>query len=65
MNNIKIKPISKAELKKADDFQQQILNPKHKRRYRTFGCVKNNNERKPSLLLLNPFSYFFKELICF
>ncbi|MFA5745548.1 MAG: GNAT family N-acetyltransferase [archaeon] len=43
--------IPKKDLKLADDLQQQILNPTHKRRYRTFGCIHKNYNKEPSLFI--------------
>ena len=48
---MKIKLIPKKDLKLADDLQQQILNPTHKKRYRTFGYIKKSYNRNPSLFI--------------
>lgn len=51
-----IKTISENDLKKADDFQQRILNPEKKKRYRTFGFIKKSREKNPSFFL-----YYFEK----
>ncbi|MBM3230643.1 GNAT family N-acetyltransferase [Candidatus Pacearchaeota archaeon] len=48
---MQIKTISSNELKKADEFQQKILNPENKARYRTFGYIKRNYLKNPSLFV--------------
>lgn len=46
-----IKKINPNDLTSADKLQQQILNPTHKKRYRSFGCVKKNYNREPALFI--------------
>ncbi len=46
-----IKLIPKSDLKLADNLQQQILNPKHKKRYRSFGYITKSYYRNPSLFI--------------
>jgi len=48
---MEIKVIPKKDIKLADNLQQHILNPTRKKRYRTFGCIQKNYERKPSLFV--------------
>jgi len=48
---VKYKIILNKDLKEADDLQQQILNPTHKRRYRTFWCIQKNYKIEPSLFV--------------
>jgi GNAT superfamily N-acetyltransferase len=43
--------IPKKDLKLTDNFQQKILNPNHKKRYRSFGYIKKNYNREPSLFI--------------
>ncbi|MEI8364684.1 MAG: GNAT family N-acetyltransferase [archaeon] len=49
--DIKIKKIPKLDLKFADNLQQQILNPTHKKRYRPFGYINKSYNRNPSLFI--------------
>jgi GNAT superfamily N-acetyltransferase len=49
--NLNIKQIPKKDLDLADKIQQEILNPNKKKRYRTFGFIKKNYEKAPSLFL--------------
>lgn len=46
-----IRTFTRDELIKADEFQQKILNPENKRRYRTFGYIKKQFERSPELFV--------------
>lgn len=48
---MQIKIIPKKDLKLADNLEQQILNPNHKKRYRSFGYIKKNYNREPSLFI--------------
>ncbi len=48
---MQIKTIPLSNLKTADDLQQQILNPTHKKRYRTYGYIKNSYNRNSSLFV--------------
>ena len=48
---MELKTIHKKKLKEADEFQQKILNPQNKKRYRTFGYVKKNYLTKPELFV--------------
>lgn len=48
---ISIRTIQKHELKAADEFQNDILNPQRKKRYRTYGYVTEQHSRLPELFL--------------
>jgi len=48
---MKLKIIPKKMLKEADEFQQKILNPKNKKRHRTFGYIKKNYSKKHELFV--------------
>jgi len=46
-----IKQIPSKDLKKADIFQQVILNPEKRKRYRPWSTVYKNSKREPSLFI--------------
>jgi GNAT superfamily N-acetyltransferase len=50
-NNMEIRNIKLKELKKADDFQQSILNPNKRKRYRPWSTIYNNYKRESSLFV--------------
>lgn len=48
---MKLKVIPKSQLLEADDFQQTILNPESKKRYRTFAYIKKAYQKNPNLFV--------------
>jgi len=51
LENMNIKLIPKNQLLMADEFQERILNPKNKKRYRTFADIKKCYLKNPSLFV--------------
>ncbi|MFH0752395.1 MAG: GNAT family N-acetyltransferase [archaeon] len=48
---MKIKLLPKGDLCKADCLQQSILNPRKRKRYRTFGYIKKQYAKNPKLFI--------------
>ena len=48
---IQIKQLPFKDLKKADFFQNSILNPSKRKRYRPYSTILKNYKREPSLFI--------------